>query len=208
MIQQRNTAGGNIVFKWVAGLCAAIYVTLLVFGEPQDSEQIAVTTETIITEETAPAEPAEIVTRAPQEPVEAITLVETIKTAALDTATDTLRSQVGASDETATEIVTAAAAVMQQVATPEETSTPVWEPELETVLAAAEDRGIGEIWRVTGSTVNLRAGANTQSAILGRTQRGDSAEVIELLDNGWARVFILENGQEAYMSAKFLQRGG
>ncbi len=71
---------------------------------------------------------------------------------------------------------------------------------------AADARGIGEIWTVTGSTVNLRAGATTQATVLGRTKRGDSAEVMELLDNGWAKVYILETGLEAYMSAQFLAR--
>jgi len=63
-----------------------------------------------------------------------------------------------------------------------------------------------EIWSVTGSTVNLRSEPGTYGDVLGQTRRGNSAEVIELLDNGWAKVFILESGLEAYMSAKYLRR--
>ncbi len=71
---------------------------------------------------------------------------------------------------------------------------------------ATPSNGEGEIWTVTGNTVNLRTEAGTFGAVIGQTRRGDSAEVIELLDNGWARVFILESGLEAFMSADFLRR--
>jgi hypothetical protein len=64
------------------------------------------------------------------------------------------------------------------------------------------------IWRVTGSRVNLRAAANGQAQIVGRTVRGDSAEIIEMLPSGWAKVYIIDSGIEAYMSADFISPEG
>lgn len=194
------------MFKWVVGLCAAMYVTLLVFGEPPENEStVAVATESQAAE---PVE-AEIVTRAPAEQTEPVTFEETVTTAALKSATDKLviESLEPAKIETPA-VNVAATPEPKPVAEPAASAEPAAaaDAELDDALAALKARGIGEIWRVTGSSVNLRAEATTQSAILGRTQRGDSAEVIELLENGWARVFVLENGQEAFMSAKFLKR--
>lgn len=186
-----------------------MYVTLLVFGEPPEDEGVLAVAETSIPSEAAEPAEAEIVTRAPTAQTEPVTLVETVTTAALKSATDKLviESLEPAKIETPAINVAATPApkpVVEPAASPEPAAAA--DAELDDALAALKARGIGEIWRVTGSSVNLRAEATTQSAILGRTQRGDSAEVIELLDNGWARVFVLENGQEAFMSAKFLTR--
>ena len=194
------------MFKWVVGLCAAIYVTLLVFGEAPEGQETVARAQTPDLIQTKPAEPA-----APQpektktEPVKTDTvtadvakpLVETVTTVALDTATETLATQAPELSEAAQDIVNAVATLA--------TEEPV-APQTEQPATATSTDGIGEFWRVTGSTVNLRAGASTQTAVLGQTRRGDSAEVIELLDNGWARVYILDTGQEAYMSAAFLDR--
>lgn len=61
-----------------------------------------------------------------------------------------------------------------------------------------------EIWTVTGARVNLREGPSTDTRVIGRTVRGDSAELIELRDDGWAKVFVIDVGIEAYISASFL----
>jgi len=42
--------------------------------------------------------------------------------------------------------------------------------------------------------------------VLGRRRRGESDEGMELLENGWAKVYVLESGVEAYMSADYLAR--
>lgn len=66
----------------------------------------------------------------------------------------------------------------------------------------------GNIHRVTGKRVNLRSGPSTTNPIVGRAVRNDSAEVIEILPSGWAKVYILETGIEAYISAQFLSPAG
>ena len=186
------------MFKWVACLCAALYFTLLVFGEAPEGEETAVVVEevqeattvsSIIEEAPVQAEPAVAVEVAAveQEPA----AVEVAATPAPEITTEPLDAGV-----------TPVAAV-QDTTQPASEPTPVSVTE---EVPAENTNGVGEIWVVTGSTVNLRAGATTQAAVLGRTRRGDSAEVIELLDNGWAKVYILESGLEAYMSAKFLDR--
>jgi len=57
---------------------------------------------------------------------------------------------------------------------------------------------------VTARAVNLRAGPSTNNAVVGRATQNDSAEIIEMLPSGWAKVYILETGTEAFMSAQFL----
>ncbi len=197
------------MFKWVLGLCASIYLTLLVFG----------------------GAPEEVAEAAPETPMVETPTVETplVETAAVEAAPETpvveapVENTVAAAEETsepATEPVTEPVIVAETTApTPVtvETLTPIasssqtiplTQPEPEPVLVAAtpqaEPAPLNEIWTVTGSTVNLRDLPGTNGAVIGQTRRGNSAEVIELLDNGWARVFILESGLEAYMSADFL----
>lgn len=187
---------GIIVFKWVVGLCAAMYVTLLIFGEPPEGEAVAA-----VIEQPRAAEPVDVIAPAPAKKTKPMPLVETVTTVALNTAKEKLVIE----NLKPVKLDNPLAPLATPVANPESTAAPQLTTEAE-VEASVDDRGIGEIWRVTGSAVNLRAGATTQAAVLGKTRRGDSAEMIELLDNGWARVYILENGQEAYMSAKFLKR--
>lgn len=84
-------------------------------------------------------------------------------------------------------------------AVPTETLPPPVAPE----AASATPAG-NPIWRVTARRVNLRAGPSTADAVVGQAVENDSAEVIELLPSGWAKVYILEQGTEAFMSAQFL----
>jgi len=191
------------MMKWVLGLCASIYVTLLVFGGAPNVEE----TETIaaLTSQDATAE---VETAA----ASAETEVQTVKIAApsggsvdLALAAPTTPAplalpvvQVAAIDSPNTIEPSAIEAPQAQIIPAAVIETPPSE--------AAPTNGVGEIWSVTGSTVNLRSEPGTYGDVLGQTRRGNSAEVIELLDNGWAKVFILESGLEAYMSADYLRR--
>ena len=76
--------------------------------------------------------------------------------------------------------------------------------EAETETQIEQTEPVREIWTVTGNRVNLRDGASTQNEVVGQTVRGESAEILELMENGWARVFIIERGIEAFMSARFI----
>ena len=188
------------MLKWVVCLCATLYFTLLIFGAPPEGEEqaarIALEAEA---EQPSVIEPTPEVVEAP-----AVTAPEPAENAVA--ATEFIPPVV-------TESLEAATARNQSIADIAKTLKPTRTaaPQVELASATPEPEaeptnGVGEIWRVTGSAVNLRAGASTQFAVLGRATRGDSAEVMEMLDNGWAKVYVLENGVEAYMSADFLAR--
>ncbi len=196
------------MFKWVAGLCLTIYAVLLVFGAPPEGEQVAgaVALQSADEGKVAAAETAD-----PQKGSELSVAVSVTATPTPTPVSETTQEVVPlqVASVTATPIdpkptpstETAAVAV---------DNTPAVEP---TLVVAPEpepepDNGVGEVWTVTGSTVNLRTDATTQAEVIGQTNRGDSAEVIELLENGWARVYILDLGIEAYMSAQFISREG
>ncbi|MEM6408576.1 MAG: SH3 domain-containing protein [Pseudomonadota bacterium] len=170
------------MLKWVAGLCAAIYATLLVFGAPPEGNDMVA--------EKPPSVP--IATR--------FVAVEP----ASDPQPDPLEITPKPVAKTATQPMVAVTALPNQSQT-EDATAKVEKPE---PLIARNPNGIGEIWRVTGSRVNLRKAATTRASVIGQTRKGDRAEVLELLESGWARVLIIESGVEAYMSAQYIAREG
>lgn len=199
------------MFKWVAGLCAAIYLTLLIVGAPPEGGQTAAI-------EIAALEPeAELLSAEPEavEPVASVEAEPDIEQVIADAAQDPLPQTVAPLNPTpivsvsldqgetspAAPLATVAVSASQPVIvdTPEPTATPAVE---------LSNPGVGEIWTVTGSRVNLRTAPTTNSSVVGQTVRGESAEVTELLGNGWAKVYIIEKGIEAYMSADFIRREG
>ncbi len=226
--------------KWVLGLCAAIYVTLLVFGDAPEGEALATVAEpgeilqddplqdealadatptdkavaTLTTER--PATPA---AREPETAEVAPLLFPEVNVATLDVTSIThLQPDPAPLAEPEARLINiavtaqdAAQDIAQETAQDTALYTGLATQSLQTgtqpaTAPATPSNGEGEIWTVTGNTVNLRTEAGTFGAVIGQTRRGDSAEVIELLDNGWARVFILESGLEAFMSADFLRR--
>ncbi|MEM7472396.1 MAG: SH3 domain-containing protein [Pseudomonadota bacterium] len=179
------------MFKWVAGLCATIYVTLMVFGAPPEGDAIAAV------EQTAPTQSMVFVSQTPAP----ASKPEATKTVAVPA-------------PVANQATEAAVAVIPLESTNKSTSiapkpAPIATSQISTApTVKASPNGVGEVWRVTGSRVNLRKAATTRASVVGQTSRGERAEVLEMLDTGWARVFIIESGIEAYMSAKFIIREG
>lgn len=179
------------MFKWVLGLCASMYLTLLIFGAPPE-EMAEVTPEALVIEaqavEAERVEPAAVAE-------EAGPVAQPVITARTDTpAPSVVAPPVAVATLTP---VVPVAATPEPVEIKPEPAVVVETPQVQTATAT-------RIWTVTGSTVNLRDLPGTNGAVIGQTRRGNSAEVIEILDNGWARVFILESGLEAYMSADYL----
>ena len=177
------------MWKWVTLLCVGMYATLMALGgEGYDSTKY----------ETASVEPQTVVVipdKVPKPEVEApIVKPEVVATVAPVEALPAPTKPVAVT-VTETEIAPIA---------------PVAEPIVEAEVKPERAPAISppEIWRVTGTRVNLRAAANAQSQIVGRTVRGDSAEIIELLPNGWAKVYIIDSGIEAFMSASFIAPEG
>ena len=190
------------MWKWVTVLCLGMYATLMAFGgEGHRPEKVAITAKPVVVAEpeavVVEAEPA-IEPEPTPEPVIVVAEPEPKPEPVLPTPNQTATVEV-----TSTEIEPIA-----PVADPITISTA---PQATVVTPnTVEDDPKPElpIWRVTGSRVNLRAEANAQAQILGRTVRGDSAEIIELLPNGWAKVYIIDSGIEALMSADYIAPEG
>jgi len=188
------------MFKWVLGLCLSMYLTLLIFGAPpQEGTDVAVETPAV------GAGPVETVAR--DTPSVEEDTVEAKPVAVAETTTAEIATAIASSPVSVTSLTPAVvtAPLPETVELATATSEPVQVAETAPVeTAPVEPTAISQIWTVTGSRVNLRDLPGTNGAVIGQTRRGNSAEIIELLDNGWARVFILESGLEAYMSADFL----
>ena len=184
------------MWKWVTVLCLGMYATLMAFGgEGHRPEKVAVVADPVVA-----AEPEAVIVEA--EPVvEPEPTPEPVIVVAGPEPDPVLPtpSQPAAIEVTATEI--------EPIAPVSEPITISAVPQADIITPnTVEDDPKPElpIWRVTGSRVNLRAAANAQAQILGRTVRGDSAEIIELLPNGWAKVYIIDSGIEAFMSADYI----
>ena len=173
--------------KWVAGLCALMYLVLLTAGEPTKDERAGreVASKQNITRDAAPQ--IDIPT------VQDAALVQA-PLPAVAPALEVIESPVLVSAQ-----VDAAAAVAAPVS--------VEQIELAAPTVSGEPAA-ADIRSVTGRRVNLREGPSTTTGIVGRAVRDDSAEVIEVLPSGWAKVYILETGIEAYISAQFLSDAG
>ncbi len=61
----------------------------------------------------------------------------------------------------------------------------------------------GALYSVTANSLNLRAGAGTGFAVLGQARSGNQLEVLEILNNGWARVRW--GASQAYASMSYLR---
>ncbi len=61
-----------------------------------------------------------------------------------------------------------------------------------------------QLVEITGSSVNLRAGPSTNNPVLRAFPRGERAELIASLDNGWAQIRVVSTGTEGYMAGRFL----
>ena len=75
------------------------------------------------------------------------------------------------------------------------------EPETPATQTSAVD-----VRNITAASVNVRGGPSTSFEVVDRLSRGEQVEVVEISDNGWARVRIQGDGVEGWMSAKFLSK--
>lgn len=182
--------GDLFMFKWVLGLCAALYGTLMLFGEPTPEELaarqtaapevVAVTPTQAVDRETQAFDVEEVVAPAIAEAVEPIPPITIERVSAA------IQTAPALPEAVVTEILPVATELLanSQTASTVATANP--------------------IWRVTAQRVNLRSGPSTSNAVVGQALQDDSAEIIELLPSGWAKVYVLESGTEAYVSAQFL----
>ena len=68
---------------------------------------------------------------------------------------------------------------------------------------AASDNAL-DLRRVAGSRVNMRDGPGTGFGVIVTLEGGTEVEVLELSDNGWARLRTVSTGQEGWMAERLL----
>lgn len=78
----------------------------------------------------------------------------------------------------------------------------------ETVATDGVEQQAGlELWEVTGSRVNLRAGPGTGNAVVGQLSLGAEAEVLDQGD-GWYRIRTVDGSTDGWIFGQFLARKG
>lgn len=68
---------------------------------------------------------------------------------------------------------------------------------------AGNDALEGPVKRVNATSANVRGGASTQTAVVGRLVRGDEVLVLET-KSGWARIVVEGDGISGWISTKLL----
>jgi hypothetical protein len=63
----------------------------------------------------------------------------------------------------------------------------------------------GQLARVTGTAVNLRAGPSTANAVVGQVTLGQTVRVLDPDSDGWATIEVPATGEQAYIAARFLE---
>lgn len=76
-------------------------------------------------------------------------------------------------------------------------------PAVEATPAAMNTAAEGELRRVSGDWVNMRAGPGTDYGVVDTLPKGTEVEVFEV-QGGWARLRNLATGDEGWMSARLL----
>lgn len=194
------------MFKWVTTLCVVIYATLMIFGGEGYTPETKTAQAPVV--DAAPV----TVSALPEVVMKVEPAPQKVKVLQPETADKPAVARVA--PEVTETVVESSIAAIAPVATPAVPN--------EVVIASVVTRAAVEvasiaptqvspapvarkIYTVTGSRVNLRALAGTNGRVVGRTVRGETAEVIEMLPNGWAKVYIIDTGIEAYMSARFIE---
>ena len=70
--------------------------------------------------------------------------------------------------------------------------------------AAPEQAAEGEIWYVSGNSLNVRAGPSTDDAVVGKLARGEAMLLVAREGDDWARIKIEGDGIEGYVATRFL----
>jgi hypothetical protein len=61
-----------------------------------------------------------------------------------------------------------------------------------------------DLRRITGDSVNMRAGPGTAFGILSRVTRDTEVEVMETFENGWLRIRVLDNNRVGWVSSRLV----
>lgn len=104
-------------------------------------------------------------------------------------------------------VATPQADVVLAVATPTPAVAEVIEDAPEVTLVSLAQPAPVDLRQVSGARVNMRSGPGTDYRVLDTLTRGTSAEIIEMNQNGWARIRVQDTGQIGWMSARLLTNG-
>ena len=78
-------------------------------------------------------------------------------------------------------------------------------PEAETGIGAAPELPPAlPLLYVTGTTVNMRAGASTDNPVVARLPRGTAVALLGAAAAGWSEIEVQETGQRGFMASRFL----
>ncbi len=72
-------------------------------------------------------------------------------------------------------------------------------------VTAEASAALPALWRVSGDSVNFRAGPSTDTAILTSLVRGDAVVYLADAADDWAYLRVVSSGLEGYMAARFLE---
>ena len=66
------------------------------------------------------------------------------------------------------------------------------------------EQQLRDLRRITGDSVNMRAGPGTDFGILSRVTRDTEVEVMETFENGWLRIRVLDNNRVGWVSSRLV----
>lgn len=78
------------------------------------------------------------------------------------------------------------------------------EPRADAARPTPEAIAEGTIWYVTASSVNVRSGPSTDTAIVGKLGNGEATLMLAAVDDEWARIVVQGDGMEGYVALRFL----
>lgn len=87
---------------------------------------------------------------------------------------------------------------------PETAPEPAAQPELVVQAAPAEEQVLGTV-RVTASSLNVRAEASTEAAVLAQVKKGQALDVLRE-DESWTKV-RLASGETGWVASRFVSKG-
>jgi hypothetical protein len=103
--------------------------------------------------------------------------------------------QAGLADTRIADLTLAKSANLAQMAAPIPASLAI-EPE-----PAQQPR---DLRRITGDSVNMRSGPGTDYGILARVTRDTEVEVLEVFENGWLRIRVLDGSRIGWVSSRLV----
>ncbi len=162
-------------------LSAAIYAGLVIYGDPSRSDGLVTTPD--VARAATPTAPALASARSGD------AMLTTANGQVLEIAAFINPVRLVPNDLTRVASVTTVSPIEEQIIA----SASVADPALPIV-------------RVTGNRVNVRSGPSTNNTVVGSLSRGQEAELVASLGNGWAQIRGVATGVEGYMADRFLEQ--